>query len=121
MVRRAAHRGTPSTISKLNGVPRQSSHRQGNCMNCSLGRVFHSTVVIENISSAHAAAQATSEYQSAGVRLRQPRAAQAATTVSRISAIATQETKLLKALWSGSAMRVNRKLSAGRTPAETAS
>src|SRR5271154_2514918 len=90
---RAAHRRTPSTISKVNGTPRQSSQRQGNCMNCSLGRIFHATLVIESMSTEHTAAQITSEYQSVRLRLRHSRVAQTAIAVSRISPVATQETR----------------------------
>ncbi len=60
-------------------------------MNRSLGRIFHSGPVIGSMSTAHAAAQATSEYQSTRLRLPQLRAAHAAAKVSRISATAIQE------------------------------
>src|ERR1022692_4876772 len=121
IVTRTVHRLTPTAISKVNGMLRHSIHRQGNCIKRSLGRTSHSGPVIASISTAHAAAHATSEYQSVRLRLPQLRALQAAKKVSRISATAIQEMTRLKASCSASAVRTKRKLSMGREPPETAS
>src|SRR5258708_1405691 len=99
---RAVHLRTPSAVSKVNGIPMHSSHRQGNCMKRSLGKKFHRGLEMENMSTAHTAAQVTSEYHNTGLRIRQLRDIQAALIVSRISASATHEISRLKASWSAS-------------------
>ena len=58
--------------------------------------------LMESISTAQAALQVTSAYQIPRLRLPQLRAAQAATKVSKISTIATQEVRWLKASCAGS-------------------
>src|ERR1035437_6050991 len=96
---RAHHLRTPTAVSRVNGIPRQSTQRQGNCMKRSFGRTFHSGLEIDSMSNVQAATQNASEHQSSELRVcvRQRRAAQAATIVRKISATETQEITRLKA------------------------
>src|SRR6202044_3784394 len=111
---RAGHLRTPSARNNVNGTPRQSVQRQGNCMKRIFGRMFQNKFVIGSMSTVQAAPQATNEPQSSGSRLRHPRAAQAATIVKTISATTTHEITRLKASCSASVVWTNKKLSSGR-------
>src|ERR1700693_3965428 len=116
---RVVHLLTPRTMNNVNGTPRHSNHRQGNCMNCNLGRISHRRLLIDSINSAHAAPQAASEYHSSRLgalraranelRANQVRAPQAAANVNRISATASQEMTRLKASWSAMPVWTNKK------------
>src|SRR5579859_3952439 len=57
MAARIHHRRSPTATNTVKIMLRQRSHRHGNCMNFSLGRISQKTAVTENIRKLQAAAQ----------------------------------------------------------------
>src|SRR5580765_1916809 len=114
------HLGTPNVTNRVKITLRQSSHRHGNCMNWSLGRVFQRKSDAGSIRIAHAPAQTVSAVHRARCALRQNFEITAETRMNVNSRTAIQEIVRLNVSWSASVVWINRKLSAGRDPAETA-
>src|SRR5437867_3302049 len=87
-----------TVTSNANATFKHSSHRQGNCKNCNLGRWVHNGALVEITSNAAAAAQAAKAHE-IGCRLRdcQRRADTKATRVVAIWATASSERIRLKA------------------------
>src|SRR5579871_3390594 len=81
---------------------RQSSQRQGNCMNRSFGSTDQANAVTGNMSRLQAAAQPSSNVQREEWAARHFRAANAAVKITAISSSATHEMMRLKASWSAS-------------------
>src|SRR5712691_419790 len=106
------------------GTASGPAHLQGNCTNCSLGNHRQRGAVTGNIITAQTAASASiaapARRDSALAGSAPRRAATAANPTIAIIAVARAEAITLNRLWSGSSIVVNRKLSAGFNPEDSA-